>query len=122
MKKLLPLLLLSLIINLNSYSQEVSCNDLLTFIKSEGFHKASLSSYTLNSSWLQKVTAYSYDYKVYVVAEIKKDQYSYQTNTYIFCGIPSQNWTNFKNGGFYNSSTFGERFHKYIIDYQCNCY
>lgn len=103
------------------FSQDVSCDELLTFIKTEGYYKASLSSVQLNSSWLYKVTAYSYNYKIYVVAEIKKSEYSYQANSYIFCEIPEQNWTRFQYGGYGDSSSYGERFHKYIIDYQCNC-
>jgi hypothetical protein len=122
MKNLFITALTSLLFSFNSFSQDVSCDDLLAFIKSEGYYKASLSRYTLNSSWLHKVTAYSYDYKTYVVAEIKNNEYSYQTNTYIFCGIPSQNWSNFRYGGYGGSQSYGERFHKYIINYQCNCY
>jgi len=103
-------------------SQQVSCDNLLEFIESEGYRKGSLSSYTLNSSWLYKVTAYEYDYRIYVVAEIKKNEYSFSTNTYIFCGIPSRNWSNFRYGDYGDSNSYGKRFHKYIIDYDCNCY
>ncbi len=104
-----------------SYSQAVKCNDLLDFIVEKGYKKATLQNYILSSSWLSKVTAYSYEYKVYVVAEIKENEYSYKTSTYIFCGIPSMNWQNFQYGGYGDPASYGERFHKYIIDYQCNC-
>ena len=114
--------ILFLCLSINSYSQEVSCNDLLSFIKENGYSKGSLSSYTLDSEWLYEVKAYSYDYKIYVVAKIKTSEYSYSTNTYIFCGIPSYNWSNFQFGGYGDSNSYGERFHKYIIDYKCNCY
>lgn len=120
MKKMFLILAL-LCFNLN-FSQEVSCNDLLKFIQDNGYYKTSISSYTLNSSWLYKVTAYNYDYKIYVIAEIKENEYSYSTNTYIFCGIPLQNWSNFQYGGYGDSNSYGERFHKYIFDYKCNCY
>ena len=103
-------------------AQEVSCTDLQDFIEDYGYEKASLSSYTLNSSWLYKVTAYTYEYKIYVIAEIKTNQYSYSTNSYVFCGIPSQNWQYFQYGGYGDSNSYGERFHKYIFNYQCNCY
>ena len=57
------------------------------------------------------------------IAEIKANEYSYSTKSYIFCGIPYSNWSNFKNGYNYSDSrTYGERFHAYIIDYQCSCY
>ncbi|PWB18986.1 hypothetical protein [Flavobacterium sp. HTF] len=108
--------------SINLYSQEVSCNDLLNFIVSKGYLKGTISNYVLDSSWLYKVTAYEYQYKTYVVAEIKKNEYSYQTNTYIFCGIPNMNWGNFQYGSYGDSNSYGERFHKYIIDYKCNCY
>ncbi|MEL0643317.1 hypothetical protein V6251_02915 [Olleya sp. Ti.3.14] len=99
-----------------------ACDDLLSFIENNGYSKGSLSNYTLDSDWLYQVKAYDYEYKIYVVAKIKKSEYSYQTNTYIFCGIPSTNWSNFKNGGYGDSNSYGERFHKYIIDYKCDCY
>ena len=119
MKKLL---LLSIILfSFNSYSQEIGCDELSEFIIAKGYNKGTLSSYTLNSTWLYKVTAYEYEYKTYVIAEIKKNEYSYQTDKYIFCGIPNMNWTNFKYGSYGDSQSYGERFHKYIIDYKCNC-
>ena len=61
--------------------------------------------------------------KYYVVAEIKKSEYSYQTKSYVFCGISFSDWYDFSNGKGYNDKrTYGERFHDYIMDYQCNCY
>jgi hypothetical protein len=119
MKK--TLLLLLLLISFKNYSQTVSCDDLLQFIKSKGTYVASISSYTMDSEWLHEVTAYSYDGKYYVIAKIKKDKYSYSTNTYIFCGIPYRNWSDFKNGSYGDSESYGSRFHKYIMDYACNC-
>ncbi|HOD09657.1 MAG TPA: hypothetical protein PKH91_02850 [Flavobacterium sp.] len=120
MKKAFLIVLFFINSNL-SYSQTISCNELLSFIKENGYLKSTISSYTLNSSWLYKVTAYEYDYKTYVVAEIKRNEYSYSTDTYIFCGIPNNNWNNFKNSYYNSNDTYGERFHKYIIDYKCNC-
>jgi hypothetical protein len=120
MKKILIIVVLT-ITSLSTYSQTVKCNDLLNLVVENGYKKATLQSYQLSSSWLYKVTAYSNDYKIYVVAEIKENEYSYKTSTYIFCGIPSMNWQNFQYGGYGDPSSYGERFHKYIIDYQCNC-
>lgn len=120
MKKTILVIMFSAFINI-SYSQEINCNDLLNFIVKEGYFKSSLSSYILNSSWLYKVTAYEYEYRTYVVAEIKKSEYSYQTSKYIFCGIPNMNWSNFQYGIYGDSQSYGERFHKYIIDYKCDC-
>ena len=102
-------------------SQKISCNELYKFIIENGRKTSTVSNLVLNSEWLHKVTAYSYDYKIYVIAEIKENEFSYKTNSYIFCNVPSLNWSNFQNGSFTNSSTYGERFHKYIKEYSCNC-
>lgn len=120
MKKNITIIII-LIFSTNLYSQEINCSELFEFIKEKGYDKGTVSSYTLNSSWLYKVTAYEYEYKNYIIAEIKKSEYSYQTEKYIFCGIPNMNWTNFKYGGYGDSESYGERFHKYIMDYKCNC-
>src|SRR5690606_23216627 len=121
MRKFSLFLFILLSIYSKSFAQSVTCDVLLAFIKQEGFYSSSISSYTLNSSWLYKVTAYTYDYKTYVVAEIKTNEYSYNTTTYVFCGIPTRNWSNFQHGSYGDSDSYGERFHKYIIDYQCDC-
>jgi hypothetical protein len=123
MKKLFTLVTF-IIFSIGAYSQEVSCEDLKNFIEKKGRYYASLSSVVLNSSWLNKVTCYTYEGKNYVVAEIRKNEYSYTTKSYIFCGIPNTNWFGFYHGNDYVDirKTYGERFHKYIIDYQCNCY
>jgi len=104
-----------------SIAQTVSCNDLIQFLEKEGYHSGSVNAFEMNSSWLRKVTAYTYDYKIYVVAEIKRNEYSIQTTKYVFCGVPSMNWQDFRFKGYRDSDSYGERFHKYIMDYQCNC-
>lgn len=104
------------------YSQDVTCDELLTFVHEKGYLKSTLMNYTLNSTWLYEVKAYSYDNVIFVEAKIKKNEYSIETNTYIFCGIPSLNWSNFQYSSYNdNNSTYGERFHKYIINYECDC-
>lgn len=105
----------------SNYSQKISCQSLYDFIIENGYKKSSVSNYIMESSWLHKVTAYEYDYKLYVIAEIKESEYSYKTNLYIFCGIPNMNWYNFQYGSYGDSNSYGERFHKYIFDYKCNC-
>ncbi|MFL0354743.1 hypothetical protein [Xanthomarina sp. GH4-25] len=114
--------ILVLFVSLNTFSQEVACSDLVNYIKQKGYSNGTVSSYTLDSEWLYEVKAYSYDYDIYVIAKIKTSEYSYSTNTYIFCGIPSYNWSNFQYGGYGDSDSYGKRFHKYIMDYKCNCY
>lgn len=110
------------LISYTAPAQEVSCDDLQDFIETNGYNKASLANYTLNSEWLYGVKAYTYEWKTYVIAKIKPNAYSYQTRSYVFCNIPSQNWSNFQYGGYSDSNSYGERFHKYIMDYQCSCY
>lgn len=108
-------------VNTQNYAtSEVSCDELTTFITEEGYYEGKVSSYILDSSWLQKVTAYSYDGEIFVIAEIKDNEYSIYTNTYIFCNIPSFNWSSFKIGG-YDDSTYGELFHEYIYNHKCDC-
>lgn len=121
MKKLFILILFLFFFKGVTIAQPVSCQDLLEFVVENGYKKASIPSYILNSSWLFKVTAYSYDNKTFVVAEIKRNEYSMQTDTYIFCGIPNYNWQNFQMGSYNDSKSYGERFHKYIMDYTCDC-
>ena len=122
MKKLF-LLILFCLSNFIGQAQEVSCDDLIKFIENNGKLEKQVMSLVLDSSWLQKVTLYKYDNKYYVVAKIKKDEYSYFTKSYVFCNIPYSNWTRFYSLYNYSSSdTYGERFHKYIIDYICDCY
>ena len=121
MKKIVFFILFGLA-SFTSNAQEVSCTELMGFIKSNGSYYDEISSYTMNSSWLNKVTCYSYDNKYYIIAEIKESEYSYSTKKYVFCNIPYSNWRNFKIGGLDYNSTHGERFQKYIIDYKCNCY
>jgi len=121
MKKIFIVIGLMFLCSKAVYSQTVACNDLLDFIVEKGYKQATLQNYILSSSWLYKVTAYSYEYKIYVVAEIKENEYSYQVKTYIFCGIPNMNWQNFQYGRYGDPASYGERFHKYIIDYQCKC-
>lgn len=114
--------LLGLVFTLSLSSQEVACSDLVDFIEQNGWRSSSVSSYEMNSSWLHRVTMYTYDFKNYVVAEIKESEYSYRTRKYIFCDVPSYNWSSFRFGGYGDTASYGERFHKYIFDYKCYCY
>ncbi|PHR10651.1 MAG: hypothetical protein COA40_13540 [Aequorivita sp.] len=119
MKHFFPILLICFSLNLSA--QSVTCEDLMDFIETEGMYSSSVSSYTLDSSWLSKVTLYSYDMNYFVVAHIKTSEFSYASTPYIFCGIPYRNWLNFKNGSYGDTDSYGERFHKYIFNYQCDC-
>ncbi|MDO7173704.1 hypothetical protein [Mariniflexile sp. AS56] len=116
------ILLVIFLLNITAIcAQDVKCDDLQSFIIKNGYYKASLSSISLDSEWLYEVKAYTYKSKIYVVAKIKPKKYSYQTKSYVFCGIPNQNWSSFQHSGYGDSSSYGERFHKYIMDYVCDC-
>lgn len=97
-----------------------SCENLMDFVKSKGYKKGSVGTYTLDSEWLSEVTAYTYDYKLFVIAKIKTKN-SYYPKPYIFCDIPSSKWSSFKNVGYGESDSYGKRFHDNIFDYKCNC-
>jgi hypothetical protein len=127
MKKYFLLLLVLCCLPVISFSQSVSCEDLIDYVKEEGHSEGEVSSFTLalamdkGSSWLKEVKGYSLENNYIVIAEIKKDEFGFSTAKYIFCGIPSSNWRNFKNGLSDLGMSYGEKFHKYIIDYKCKC-
>jgi hypothetical protein len=100
-------------------AQDTTCDELANFVKSKGYYKANVPSYILDSEWLTDVTAYSYEYKVYVIAKVKKNEWDFSPKSYVFCGIPENNWNKFSSS--YSDNTYGERFHTYIMDYQCDC-
>lgn len=105
------------------FSQSTSCTELLNYVESKGRSKGSVSSMSLyDSSWLSEVKAYSIEGNVAVVAKIKKNEYDMYGKKYVFCGLPSSNWDAFYYGTYDYGLSYGERFHKYIMDYVCECY
>ena len=105
-----------------NYSAKIQCDDLINYVETNGFERDGISSLQLiNSSWLKEVKAYSIQNSIIVIAYIKEDELSMSAKKYIFCGIPELNWDNFYNGYYDIGKTFGEKFHKYIIDYECKC-
>ena len=98
-------------------SQNLSCQDAFEFVTSQYDRKESVTCY--NSDMLVRVSYYIVDGNGFVVAYIKQHDYDIYGKPYLFCGISQQNWINFKSDGIYNS--WGKSFHKYIIDYKCNC-
>jgi len=101
---------------------QIKCEEVKDVIEGEGEDIGSLSSFQLiESSWLKSIQAYEFDSKIFVIAEIKTNEYSFQSKKYIFCGIPYSNWKIFYSRYTDSSLSIGEKFHKYIIDYKCNC-
>ncbi len=125
---MIPIVLL-LIGGIKLTAQDISCEDLMGLVEDEGYNFDNVGFYQLmNSSWLKDVKAFKIeiDYRdiIFVFAEIKKDEYGFSTKKYVFCNVPQSNWDKFSKPflNFSDNSTYGERFHKYIIDYVCNCY
>lgn len=118
MKQLYTLLIL--LIPFVGFNQSVTCSELVNYVESELGYPS--TTYTYESSWLQKVEFYYYpDAMDYIaIAYIKENQYSFSYNKYIFCGISSWNKSNFSSKIINNS--YGESFHEYIMPYKCNCY
>ena len=116
------ILTIGLFVSMHLNAQQTSCEDLIEYVEKNGYKKGSVGAMQLiQSTWLKNVEAYSIDNTLVVIAEIKKDSYGFSTKHYIFCGIPESNWDYF-SGFFSLTTTYGERFQKYIIDYQCDCY
>uniref|UniRef100_UPI004049725B hypothetical protein n=1 Tax=Flavobacterium sp. TaxID=239 RepID=UPI004049725B len=119
MKKILLIVFLSFAYQMNA--QDLSCNELISYVIKNGKEIGKVSSTSLiTSDWLKEVTAYSIEGQIVVIAAIKTDSIGYSSKKYIFCGIPKSNWESFSS--IYNmTKTYGERFHTYIIDYKCLC-
>ena len=107
--------------NLES-TNKIHCEDLIAYATVNGKKIGSVSSLSLiNSSWLKEVEAYNFEDNILVVATIKTETWQLQGKKYIFCGIPKENWEVFYNSYYDIGKTYGEKFHKYIIEYECDC-
>lgn len=93
------------------------CQELFNAVTKKYESKDYVTCY--NSSMLAKVEYYRLENMGFVVAYIKQNDYDIYGKPYIFCGISRERWNYFKSYGMYNS--WGKAFHKYIIDYTCNC-
>jgi len=119
-------LLISFMITASSiaFSQTVSCDELISYCENNGRFYQMVSSTILliePSSWLYEVKAYYVEEILVVIAKIKRDAFGFNTKKYIFCNVPYDNWFNFNYSFLDLNSTYGERFRKYIYDYQCDC-
>jgi hypothetical protein len=102
-------------------SQSTSCNELIYSVEHKLRKVASVSHLSLlDSSWLLSVDGYDYDGDVIVIATIKSES-SVLGKKYIFCNVPKDNWNYFYNPISTTSMSYGERFHKSIVDYKCDC-
>ncbi len=102
-----------------TYTQNVSCEQLVRSVESETtFYDDILWVNLVYSEFLEEVKAYQYKDGLFVIAKFKREPTAIFGKKYIFCGVPPSNWNAFKNG---IGDTYGKRFHKYIMDYLCNC-
>ena len=107
------LLLILLFVTLISFGQ-TKCNDIIDTVKT---FKVIHTDYTNDSSWLQGVTFYEY----YDNQELKKLFFAIakmNSKEYVFCNISYYNQFQYLNAF---NGTSGERFHKYIFNYKCDC-
>lgn len=89
----------------------VSCNEAANYIIQNGKYLSSYSTFT--SSWIKSTDAYQYNNSLYIFIHTR------QNNSYIYCDVPYNNWQFFISNGY--STSYGQRFHKYIEPYKCNC-
>ena len=112
----------SLIFSIGIHAQSVSCKDLMDYVTSKGYNFQGVNSYELyESSWLNSVKAYKLEGRIAIIAEIKRKG-EYFSKKYVFCGISQSSWDAFYMGTYDINKSYGERFHKYIFNSQCNCY
>ena len=123
MKPSLAIIIILFIFTCSCFGQGVKCTDLLTYVKSKGTERGAVSSFQLlESAWLIRVEAWDIDGTIAVIAEIKTDDWGLTSKEYVFCNISATSWNAFAHGLYDYNTTYGERFHKYIMDYRCNCY
>jgi hypothetical protein len=116
MKNYILVLSIMLLSCMNSYSQTMGCQELFETVTTNYDREESANCY--GSSMLVKVDFYKVGNNNFAVAYIKSNIYDFKGRPYIFCGIPSMNWSYFK----YNSKgSWGESYYEYISDYKCNC-
>ena len=118
MKLIYIVLLGSIMLTVNSSAQSISCSELHDVVTTKSYYKDVVNCF--GSSMLVKATRYEYEGVGFVVALIKQGKYDFKGTTYIFCGISSYAWSNFKGKGMTDS--WGEAFHQYIMDRTCDCY
>lgn len=100
---------------LSAYSQ-LRCSEAVKIIEKNNYRQ---SEHCFGSDWLLKVTRYNVEGNSYVIAYIKQSNFDLSGKPYLFCGVSASNWSNFRFEGMTDS--YGQAFHKYIMDYTCNC-
>ena len=115
-RAMLLILVMLLIFSNTTKAQDISCSELVTYVKSKAYPT---SQSCFGSSFLVKVDRYEVDGNGLVIAWIKKNEYDFTGNPYIYCGISYSTWSNFTSAGITDS--WGKAFHQYIKGNNCNC-
>ena len=117
MKKTVSITLLLFVVGITTVSaQNTSCGELAQFVSKNYNRKDEVNPIT--STMIKKAIWYEYDNNGFVIAYIKENDYDWNGNPYIFCGVSYDRWWKFKSEGIYDS--YGKAFHKYIMNYTCN--
>lgn len=101
----------------NVKAQNITCQELFETITENYDTKDNINCF--GSSALIKITYYRLNNTGFAVAYIKKNDYDYKGQPYVFCGISQQLWSSFKAEGLVGS--WGKAFNEYIMDNKCNC-
>ncbi|MBT0607892.1 hypothetical protein KIV10_06840 [Aequorivita echinoideorum] len=117
MKQLQLLLIVLLMGCASGNAQEYSCQEIFEFVTENYDSRDNVSC--IGSSMLVKANYYKVDGVGFVVGYFKSNDYDFTGEPYIFCGVSSTAWSNFK---IYGISSWGKAFHTYIFDWKCDCY
>ena len=71
-------------------------------------------------SWVVSVKHYVYGSDHYAIAELLQDKEG-RTKKYVYCGISTDDWSDFTWSIVDQELNFGQKFRKYIMPYRCNC-
>lgn len=118
MKSISLFFFLFLFTTVNLQAQQYSCQELFQEITSNYDTKSETPCY--GSSMLVKAVYYTYGGQGFVVGYLKSSDYDMSGRPYIFCGISTYTWSRFKAEGMTDS--WGESFHKYIMNERCDCF
>lgn len=99
--------------NLLHSLENLTCEQVLSIIQSEGTIIESLGSNALDSDALDYITLYQYGDINYMVV-----QFTSSYKRYIYCDINQSSWDAFTEDGVYS---YGKSFHKHLAHYGCDC-
>jgi len=132
MKKYLSIAICILLFaTLGKAKAQISCDALISYVESNCSRSYSQVPATLlwSSKFIKNIIGYNCEDNIVVIAELYVDKYK-NSKKYIFCNIPSRNWSWYtwplgcEGDGprfGYTRNSKDVQFRKYIFDYQCDC-